>query len=440
MTYKYHNKIRRFVLKATKLQILKHISLLFVAVLMLSILHPAQAQQRNNLYFTGDFEQPFLDQYSDLGAAWHELNWITSPTRVPGRAMRAQININEYNIGGGRWRAQLWHHGTKTTSVNNNTFFMGGDTGTGVHGHNVWRWYAFSVYVPNDWVIDPIDEEVITTLHEDPDPCETWRFGPLDLKISHDKFSWQTAWDSRPCTPNNLEGVGSAIINETPLDRGKWVDWVLRVRWDYRPLNQGGQGFIEIWKDGVQQPTYYGPNCYNDQKSVYQTIGPYKWVWNNTSITSRYLYVDELRIGQGHAVYADVAPGRSPIGSLDSLNSTNGLVSGWSLDSDRPYLPTSVHFYIDGTFAGSASATIPRPDVNQATGYLGDHGFNFTIPAQYLTGSQHTLYAYGIDLNGNYNTLIGSRTFGEAQPCSPPPGGCGRRYFWDEETCSCQLL
>lgn len=120
-------------------------------LLLLSIWQPLQAQQqRSNLYFNGDFEQPFLDQYSDLGADWSELNWVTAPTRVPGKAMRAQININEYDFGGGKWRAQLWHHPTKTTPVNNNTFFMGGDTGTYPHAHNVYRWYAFSVYVPSD--------------------------------------------------------------------------------------------------------------------------------------------------------------------------------------------------------------------------------------------------------------------------------------------------
>jgi hypothetical protein len=103
----------------------------------------------------------------------------------------------------------------------------------------------------------------------------------------------------------------------------------------------------------------------------------------------------------------------SPIGYQDSVNANgSGNAAGWSLDPDNPSQSNTVHFYIDGpagsgTFIGSIVANIPRPDVNQTTGYPGNHGYNFPIPNQYRDGRQHTLYAYGIDITGgNPNSLL----------------------------------
>ena len=108
---------------------------------------------------------------------------------------------------------------------------------------------------------------------------------------------------------------------------------------------------------------------------------------------------------------SNAAPG-APIGNFDGINQSNWTATGWSLDPDTPSTSTDVHFYIDGpasndaghgTYIGQTNANKPRPDVNSATGYSGDHGFEFTIPNQYLDGRQHTLYAYGINSDGSNN-------------------------------------
>jgi chitobiase/beta-hexosaminidase-like protein/uncharacterized protein DUF4214 len=93
-----------------------------------------------------------------------------------------------------------------------------------------------------------------------------------------------------------------------------------------------------------------------------------------------------------------------PIGYLDSVNQTSAVAYGWSYDPDDPAQPVMVHFYIDGLdvahLAGYVQADQPRADVNQdpVVGAPGDHGFAWSIPAQYQDGKQHTLYAFGIDL------------------------------------------
>ncbi|MDQ3799835.1 MAG: hypothetical protein M3384_10310 [Acidobacteriota bacterium] len=99
----------------------------------------------------------------------------------------------------------------------------------------------------------------------------------------------------------------------------------------------------------------------------------------------------------------------TPIGYFDSVDA-DGNALGWSMDADLPLQSNSVHFYIDGQtsahYAGQTVADIPRPDVNTNTGYPGDHGFKFSIPPRYRDNQQHTIYAYGIDLNGDPNKLL----------------------------------
>jgi hypothetical protein len=81
------------------------------------------------------------------------------------------------------------------------------------------------------------------------------------------------------------------------------------------------------------------------------------------------------------------------------------------LDKDSPGTNIRVHFYLDGiagqgTFLGQVTTYIPRPDVNTATGYAGNHGFSFTIPRQYYDGAVHSLRAYALDNAGGQNPML----------------------------------
>jgi hypothetical protein len=120
---------------------------------------------------------------------------------------------------------------------------------------------------------------------------------------------------------------------------------------------------------------------------------------------------------------------RSPIGYLDSIDQATRTARGWTLDPDNPQASNVVHFYIDGpagntqgsgTFVGQVTANMPRPDVNQSTGYPGNHGYTFSIPSQYHDCQPHTIYAYGLDTGSAPPThLTGSPksfTF-----CTPQP-------------------
>ena len=43
-------------------------------------------------------------------------------------------------------------------------------------------------------------------------------------------------------------------------------------------------------------------------------------------------------------------------------------------------------------------ADLPRPDVNQVTGYVGDHGFRFVLPSSALDGKPHTIELIAVDV------------------------------------------
>jgi len=67
---------------------------------------------------------------------------------------------------------------------------------------------------------------------------------------------------------------------------------------------------------------------------------------------------------------------------------------------------------------GAVVANLPRPDVNTATGYPGDHGFSFAIPEQYRSGYRF-FYAYGIDAATDPNAQL----LGSPKTIGGPPNG-----------------
>ena len=89
-------------------------------------------------------------------------------------------------------------------------------------------------------------------------------------------------------------------------------------------------------------------------------------------------------------------PNQAPIGSLDGITNNEGKAYGWSKDPDNVNTANLVHFYIDGTasnnYVGAMVANKYRADV-------GNHAFEFDIPDTFRDNQQHTLRAYGIDLN-----------------------------------------
>ena len=102
-------------------------------------------------------------------------------------------------------------------------------------------------------------------------------------------------------------------------------------------------------------------------------------------------------------------PSGPPTGAIDSARGALGTlaIAGWAIDPDVA-TPIELHVYLDGTFARSVRADVPRPDVGAALGgYGGSHGYSTTVPA---AGGAHTVCVYGINEGLGGNALIGCRT------------------------------
>ena len=106
---------------------------------------------------------------------------------------------------------------------------------------------------------------------------------------------------------------------------------------------------------------------------------------------------------------SDPPPPPAPtIGSLDVVAVTGGnaTVAGWALDPNSPGASIQTHIYVNG--AGYAFvADGGRPDVNDAYGVSGGHGFSVTVPLQ--RGSNNVC-AYSIGVATGNNALLGCRT------------------------------
>lgn len=114
--------------------------------------------------------------------------------------------------------------------------------------------------------------------------------------------------------------------------------------------------------------------------------------------------------GSPRAFVGAVPYATPPIGYLERIE-PDGQAIGWTLDPNCPEQSIDLHFYLDGPagrgeFVGGIRGDRPRSDVNESTGYPGDHGFAFQIPGEHLDGSQHELYAYALDPAGGHNPLL----------------------------------
>lgn len=85
-------------------------------------------------------------------------------------------------------------------------------------------------------------------------------------------------------------------------------------------------------------------------------------------------------------------------GALDEA--TTEHVYGWAVDESSPAKRVEVQLYIDGHFAATATANLPRPDVLAAGRAVDElHGFSFKTPA--LAPGEHEARVYAVHPSEN---------------------------------------
>ena len=206
--------------------------------------------------------------------------------------------------------------------------------------------------------------------------------------------------------------VGVALTLWLVCALGSWDDVSLDI---YQRTAERRRGFEAKVRE------YY----YRGGTASIPSLSPWPSIARNLDIAKRAQVSFARRLSPPASIPPPQHPGNDlPIGSLNSIGS-DGMAVGWALDPDTPSQTIAVRFFVDepaegpGRYAGSVMADRPRPDVNQATGYPGNHGFLFSIPPERQSG-QHRLYVYGVDLQGKISLpLKGS---GIAIPVRSDPG------------------
>lgn len=130
------------------------------------------------------------------------------------------------------------------------------------------------------------------------------------------------------------------------------------------------------------------------------------------------------------------------IGTLDAINTTTGIATGWALNDmgSGHYSIVSLSYYIDGVFVGSGYAATGS-GCPQSNSWVSNCYFSFTIPSQYFNGVQHTFSAQasGVNLPNSPRTFTlspavnpnwNNQNFPTAddpgvQPGAPPANGTG---------------
>jgi len=170
------------------------------------------------------------------------------------------------------------------------------------------RWVGFSVFLPASFILDP-EPEIIQQWHDMPDLAEggVWRSPPFALTTQNGRWELAVRWSAARLTSNQTSS--GRIYDLGAYQNSVWTNWVFHIRssWD-------SDGLIEVWENGKLIQTINGPNAYNDNGGNYFKLGIYKWVWmpgkdtGKSTTTSREVFYDDVRIGDEHAGYEDVAP------------------------------------------------------------------------------------------------------------------------------------
>ena len=141
--------------------------------------------------------------------------------------------------------------------------------------------------------------------------------------------------------------------------------------------------------------------------------------------------------------------GQKPVSCLEAC--TGGMelihIQGWAYDPDAPAksLTLELYIYADAdcqqlvAYTQNLTADVSRPDVNEAKGITGNHGFYADIPMG--TAGNYWVKLIAIDTNGDGDTQIGSTTkvtvTAEPEPVTITIGdgqylSCGQPFIMDE--------
>jgi hypothetical protein len=167
-------------------------------------------------------------------------------------------------------------------------------------------WYGWSLFVPKGYVTVP-GKEFVTQFSKWQSPREPKWTGPANcvLKTENGKWIFRISYQKSP----TAKSIKSTSVVLGPYERGKWTDWVMHVKWSYKP-----DGFVRLYQNGKLVFSRNGATYFNIAKGPYFKMGIYMGINNKNwskhrQVVNRTIYGDEYRMGNANATFKDVAPG-----------------------------------------------------------------------------------------------------------------------------------
>lgn len=169
-------------------------------------------------------------------------------------------------------------------------------------------------------------------------------------------------------------------------------------RWQRAGENVGVGGSVESLHNALMNSPGHRANI----------LGDYNYVGMGVVQESGRMYITQFFAKTPADLAVSNGPNVSPVGSFDQIERSLDLatVSGWALDPETA-APIDIHVYVDGAFAGSGTADVPRNDIGAAfPDYGGKHGFSFNV----VPGpGWRNVCTYAINTGAGTNTLLGCR-------------------------------
>lgn len=182
------------------------------------------------------------------------------------------------------------------------------------------HWFGFSMFIPSNW--RPSNTwEVLFQFHHDPADWNTYQGGyspvlAIRLDSNSNQYLIRQIYVQTPESQHQPSDRKVAFHTILPgaVATGRWTDWVLEYRPDWRNTSDGGKGVTRFWRDGVKVIDYQGPNACNSKYTPYLKFGCYKSAWKDRNhsdpVKERVYYFDEFRMSRAdQGSYALVAPG-----------------------------------------------------------------------------------------------------------------------------------
>lgn len=152
------------------------------------------------------------------------------------------------------------------------------------------RWYGFKMYLEK-WKVDNAGEHV-------------FQWHPENARGSATISLWTS--DGRYQFVTNPDGGANDYTDLGPIVSDSWVSWILHVKWA-----DDNTGVLQLWKDEKLVIDRHHVITSTEPGAYFKLgINKFGWGTDSSSVSERVLYFDEVRIGNAHAGYAGVKPGK----------------------------------------------------------------------------------------------------------------------------------